>query len=172
MCFCVREKRFGKLKKKRRELQTGRGRGPSVAFARKSVFAATVDVFHIVATNVSGRCCVSSQRGCCAFVWFGFFFHFLKFLLQKEFQHLFNKSDKGLQTQQNDELSCSSRDWRGFSWLTGSCILNTRFPSKRSTASPSQQTQHKATIDRGFVCLFVFNLSSVGACRQKRILKR
>lgn len=106
-CFCVREKRFGKLKK-RHELQTGRGRGPSVAFARKSVLADTVDVFHIAAVNVRGRRCVSSQRGCCAFVWFWVFFfpmivtyfHFLKFLLQKEFQRLFNKNDKGLQTEQ------------------------------------------------------------------------
>lgn len=129
--------------KKRCELQTGRGRGPSVAFARKSVFADTVDVFHIVAVNVSGRRCVSSQHGCCAFVCFFVFFpmivtyfHFLKFLLQKEFQHLFNKSDKGLQTEQNDELSCSSRDWRGFLWLTGSCILN--------RGSPRKGQQHRA----------------------------
>lgn len=94
-----------------------------------------------VAVSVS-QSCVSSQHGCCSFIF-----------SPKEFQHLFNKSEKGCK---QNALCCSNRDWRVFQKPCGDI-------KAMQIASLSQRCVcHKWVCDIGIVKPFTSNKDNEG----------
>lgn len=74
--------------------------------------AETLDVYHMLLSMSVNPAVSHLNMAVVHYLFYLFIFYFnILFLLRRNFQHLFNKSEKGCK---QNALSCSSRDWRAF----------------------------------------------------------